>query len=97
MNLRLLHDEYRESCRREGEVAMGYTKSCGDYGTWTAANNLTKRIEQKGGQSCEVDWSGRHAGEGPGEPRYRRGLEDLCVLSTASEQKSHRFLSRIRT
>ena len=58
MNLRLLHDEYRERCRREGKVAMDYTKFCGDYGTWTAANNLTKRIENKAGQSCEVDWSG---------------------------------------
>ena len=64
VNLRLLHDEYRERCRREGKVAMGYTKFCGDYGTWTAANNLTKRIEHKAGQSCEVDWSGPTLGRG---------------------------------
>lgn len=32
MNLRLLHDEYRGRCRREGKVAMGYTKFYGDYG-----------------------------------------------------------------
>lgn len=64
VNLRLLHDEYRERCRREGKVAMGYTKFCGDYGTWTAANNLTKRIEHKAGQSCEVDWSGPTLGKG---------------------------------
>jgi transposase len=63
MNLRLLHDEYRERCRREGKVAMDYTKFCGDYGTWTAANNLTKRIENKAGQSCEVDWSGPKLGK----------------------------------
>lgn len=36
-DLRLLHDEYREGCRREGKVAMGHAKFCGDYGTWTAA------------------------------------------------------------
>ena len=64
VNLRLLHDEYRERCRREGKVAMGYTKFCGDYGTWTAANNLTKRIEHKAGVSCEVDWSGPTLGKG---------------------------------
>ena len=57
-NLRLLPDKYREGCRREGKVAMGYTKFCSDYGTWTAAKNLTKRIEHKAGQSCEVDRSG---------------------------------------
>jgi hypothetical protein len=34
VNLRLLHDEYRERCRREGKVAMGYTKFCGDYGVF---------------------------------------------------------------
>ena len=57
VNLKLLHDEYREKCRRTGKVAMGYTKFCGDYGGWAIANNLTKRIEHKAGQSCEVDWS----------------------------------------
>lgn len=30
VNLRLLHDEYRERCRRTGKVAMGYTKFCGE-------------------------------------------------------------------
>lgn len=62
VNLRLLHDEYRERCRRTGKVAMGYTKFCGDYGSWTVANSLTKRIEHKAGQSCEVDWSGQTLG-----------------------------------
>ena len=51
VNLRLLHDEYKERCRRSGKVAMGYTKFCGDYGDWTVANNLTKRIEHRAGQS----------------------------------------------
>lgn len=64
VNLRLLHDEYGERCRREGKVAMGYTRFCGDYGAWAAANSLTKRIEHKAGQSCEVDWSGPTLGKG---------------------------------
>ena len=49
VSLRLLHDEYRDRCRREGKVAMGYTKSCGGYGDWVSASNLTKRIEHKAG------------------------------------------------
>ena len=68
VNLRLLHDEYEEKCRRAGKVAMGYTKFCGDYGDWTAANSLTKRIEHKAGQSCEVDWSGPTIGKGLVDP-----------------------------
>lgn len=68
VNLRLLHDEYRERCRRTGKVAMGYTKFCGDYGSWTVANSLTKRIEHKAGQSCEVDWSGPTLGKGLVDP-----------------------------
>ena len=68
VNLRLLHDEHKERCRRSGKVAMGYTKFCGDYGDWTVANNLTKRIEHKAGQSCEVDWSGPTIGKGLVDP-----------------------------
>lgn len=64
VNLRLLHDEYREECRRTGAVAMGYTKFCGDYGSWTRSRSLTKRIEHKAGRSCEVDWSGPTLGKG---------------------------------
>ncbi|HJG31213.1 MAG TPA: transposase [Collinsella ihuae] len=68
VNLRLLHDEYREECRKRDAVAMGYTKFCGDYGSWAAARNLTKRIEHKAGQSCEVDWSGPTLGRGLLDP-----------------------------
>lgn len=68
VNLRLLHDEYKDGCRRTGKVAMGYTKFCGDYGDWAVVNNLTKRIERKAGQSCEVDWSGPTLGKGLVDP-----------------------------
>lgn len=68
VNLRLLHDECKDKCRRTGKVAMGYTKFCGDYGGWTDANSLTKRIERKAGQSCEVDWSGPVLGKGLVDP-----------------------------
>ena len=45
-----------------------HTKFCGDYGGWTVANSLTKRIEHKAGQSCEVDWSGPTLGRGLVDP-----------------------------
>ena len=64
MNLRLLHDKYRERCRREGKVAMSYTKLCSDYGAWTTANSLTRRIKQEAGVSCEVDRPRHTLGKG---------------------------------
>ena len=68
VNLRLLHDEYRERCAREHKVAMGYTRFCEGYGDHVAANNLTKRIQHKAGVSCEVDWSGPTLGKGQVNP-----------------------------
>lgn len=68
VNLRLLHDEPRERCRRTGKVTMGYTKFCGDYGGWTVANSLTKRLGHKAGQYCEVGWSRPTLGEGFVDP-----------------------------
>ena len=80
VNLRLLHDEYKDECRRTGKVAMGYTRFCERYGKHVAANNLTKRIEHKAGQSCEVDWSG---------PTLGRGLVDP---TTGEVSKIHLFV-----
>lgn len=68
VTLKLLHDEYRDACRRTGKVAMGYSKFCEDYGAHTVANNLTRRIVHKAGQSCEVDWSGPALGKGLLDP-----------------------------
>lgn len=70
-NLRLLHDEYKSKCSRGHMVAMGYTRFCERYGDYTAANNLTKRIERKAGVSCEVDWSGPTNGRGLVNPITR--------------------------
>lgn len=68
VNLRLLHDEYRDVCARTHKVAMGYTRFCERYAEYTVANNLTKRIEHKAGVSCEVDWSGPTVGKGLVDP-----------------------------
>ena len=86
VNLRLLHDEYRERCRREGKVAMGCTEFLGDCGTWTTANNLTERIEHEAGAVVRSRLVGPHAGEGAGESRYPRGPEDLPVRRRAAVQ-----------
>ena len=56
VNLRLLHDEYKARCARQRKVAMGYTRWCERYAEYVIANNLTKRIEHKAGQSYKVDW-----------------------------------------
>lgn len=79
VNLRLLHDEYRDQCARGHEAAMGYTRFCERYGDYTVANNLTKRIEHKAGISCEVDWSGPTIGRGSSTD-HRGGLQGVPVL-----------------
>ena len=68
VNLRLLHDEYKADCASRHLVAMGYTRFCEQYGSYAAANNLTKRIEHQAGVSCEVDWSGPTLGKGLVDP-----------------------------
>ena len=68
VTLTLLHGEYKDACRRKGMAAMGYSKFCEDYSAYTVANNLTRRIEHKAGQSCEVDWSGLTLGKGLLDP-----------------------------
>ena len=68
VNLRLLHDEYKADCAKQHKIAMGYTRWCEHYAGFVVANNLTKRIEHKAGQSCEVDWSGPTLGKGLVDP-----------------------------
>lgn len=78
VTLKLLHDEYRDACRRTGKMAMGHSKFCEDYGTHTVANNLTRRIVHKAGQSCEADWSGPALGKGPSIRRRASCPRSTC-------------------
>lgn len=64
VNLKLLHGEYVDACRKSHKVAMGYTKFCEGYGDHVVRNSLTKRIDHKAGRLCEVDWSGPTLGKG---------------------------------
>ena len=79
-SLRLPRDEHEDGRGRTGKVAMGHARFCERYGKHVAANNLTKRIEHKAGQSCEVDWSG---------PTLGRGLVDP---TTGEVSKIHLFV-----
>ncbi|MDY2732387.1 MAG: IS21 family transposase [Erysipelotrichaceae bacterium] len=58
VTLKLLWQEYCDSCNTSAKVPCGYTKFCRDYDGYSVTKNLTKRIERKPGERIEVDWSG---------------------------------------
>ena len=58
VTLKLLWQEYCDSCNANDKVPCGYTKFCRDYDGYSVTKNLTKRIERKPGERIEVDWSG---------------------------------------
>ena len=58
VTLKLLHKEYREQCRKEGALSVGYSKFCDDYSGYCSSQAITNHLEHKPGQRCEVDWSG---------------------------------------
>ena len=58
VTLKLLWQEYRDKCQKNGTVPVGKTKFCDDYGKYVASSALTNHLEHKPGERCEVDWSG---------------------------------------
>ena len=58
VTLKLLHEEYVERCKKNGELPMGKTKFNEGYAEYTIANRLTNHINHKIGDRVEVDWSG---------------------------------------
>ena len=58
VTLKLLWGEYRDSCKNNGTLPVGYSKFCDDYSKYTASNEITNHLEHKPGERCEVDWSG---------------------------------------
>jgi transposase len=58
VTLKLLWNEYKDKCKTESSIPMGYTKYCEGYGDYTTANKLTSHLEHKPGIIIEVDWSG---------------------------------------
>jgi len=59
VTLKLLWQEYQQSCRAVGKLACGYTKFCSGYDGYVTRNELTNHLEHKPGETCEVDWSGK--------------------------------------
>jgi transposase len=58
VTLKLLWNEYKDKCRTENTIPMGYTKFCQGYSDYTISNKLTNHLEHKPGIATEVDWSG---------------------------------------
>ena len=56
VTLRLLHSEYKDKCRDNDSVAMGYTRFCKQYSAFTVAKDVTSRVSHKAGRIFEVDW-----------------------------------------
>lgn len=58
VTLKLLWNEYKDTCVADGELSFGYTKFCEGYSDHVTANSLTNHLRHKPGMVCEVDWSG---------------------------------------
>ena len=58
VTLKLLWNEYKDKCRTESGIPMGYTKFCDGYGNYTIRNKLANHLDHKPGIIVEVDWSG---------------------------------------
>ena len=58
VTLKLLHQEYCDSCKTSEDIPMGYTKFCDGYTDFTIGNKLTNHLLHKPGVITKVDWSG---------------------------------------
>ena len=58
VTLKLLWEEYKDTCKDTDKYPMGYTKFCKGYDEFTVENKLTNHLEHKPGVATEVDWSG---------------------------------------
>ncbi|MEG2871272.1 MAG: IS21 family transposase, partial [Clostridium sp.] len=58
VTLKLLWEEYQDTCKGADKYPMGYTKFCKGYDEFTVERKLTNHLEHKPGIVAEVDWSG---------------------------------------
>lgn len=58
VTLKLLWEEYKDSCKTSSNLSMGYTKFCEGYSDHVAKNSLANHLVHKPGMVCEVDWGG---------------------------------------
>lgn len=58
VTLKLLWQEYVDSCRKAGKPPYGYSQYCKLYQDYVARNKLTMHIQHKPGDKLMVDWAG---------------------------------------
>lgn len=58
VTLKLLWQEYVDTCRDSGKPPYGYSQYCKLYQDYVAQNNLTMHIQHKPGDKLMVDWAG---------------------------------------
>lgn len=58
VTLKLLWEEYRDSCRQSGKASISYTTFTREYGRYVTARSVTNHLEHRPGEVMEVDWSG---------------------------------------
>lgn len=81
VTLKLLHQEYKDACFKEGTIAVGYTKFTEDYKAHTTKCNLSNHLHHKPGQAVEVDWSG--------------SLMQVINRDTGEVEKAHLFVATL--
>ena len=58
VTLKLLWEEYREGCVKDGKAAVSYVTFTRGYADYAISKNVTNHLNHKPGQPMEVDWSG---------------------------------------
>ncbi|EXF23881.1 integrase [Nesterenkonia sp. AN1] len=58
VTLKLLHQEYLDTCAASGQPAMSYDRFCKTYQRHVLVAGAASRVGHKAGVSVEVDWSG---------------------------------------
>jgi len=58
VTLKLLWQEYVDTCRNTGRPPYGYSQYCKLYQDYVAQNKLTMHIQHKPGDKLMVDWAG---------------------------------------
>ena len=61
VTLKLLWNEYCESCRQNKDIPLMYTQFCHHYQKYSEKKRATMHIPRKPGEQIEVDWAGKPA------------------------------------
>ena len=72
VTLKLLWEEYVDTCRSAGQPSYGYSQYCKLYQDYVAQNKPTMHIQHKPGDKLMVDWAGTVL------PLYDKTTGDSC-------------------